>query len=321
MKSKIRLSFAPDNNEIISKAVLFKESSFAVLLNKYPLLTAIEIIGVDGDKKRIELNQIPEFENTLEHYELFTFQNKLALLNYDKIILWKDAASSDDYTICRIFNPIPGNQYNSRKRVTHLCNHLERGSSFWGVSSYGSPQYSINWGELTLTDKSFLLGFKKIKGFEWSKDFPVLPPQYFPETWGRKYHEDHLIIKNIIAKNDQIQFYTVGGSQTTLKSGPKYEFSKVGIFDYDMNFIRVCDIERGKGFVSEDNSCFIIHKHEGKRKLLFYETSNFQIFDQLSLTPVQNLGSLKSINIQLRKHGDSLLVFSHLGANLCALYA
>ena len=187
------------------------------------------------------------------------------------------------------------------------------------VSDYGRFEWATSYRELKFVEEKSFLGLKKQNGFKWIGDFNSIPKQYFPETWGDKYGNDPLVIINLLVKNGQIHLHTKGGNVTGLKSGPYYEFSKVGVFDYKMNLTKVFDIEEGLGCYSDDKKFFIVHKHKGKNRLLFYDTENYELVDELSLTKKQNLGEQKNLSISTELVGDNLRVYNAKFMNDCMI--
>ncbi|MFD2907405.1 hypothetical protein ACFSX9_01525 [Flavobacterium ardleyense] len=315
MKSKIINSYIPEVGHNIVKVIALDENHSAILLYNYPKQNIIEIYG-NQLLKRIILDKIPSFVSTLEFYTFFLFDNKLALLNFDNIIIWENIIENDNYNVYPITNPFPIDKHVRRRHLIDSCYCKTRNSLFFTIGEYGHGGRAEFFSELKLIEQ------EEKKKFEWTSSISKLPTQYFKATeLSLNNHADTLVIQSIFIRNEKIHFHTNGGGKTGLKNGRCwFEFSQVGVFDLDMNFIAVYNIEEfGSGNYSNNGELFIVHKYKGTNKLLFFETESYSLIEELSITPKQNLGKFNKLTINSCISGEKLRIFNKNFMNVCEL--
>jgi len=247
------------------------------------------------------------------------FDDKIALLNFNNIIIWEDIVNTNEFKILKIQNPIKLD-WAKRGRYPVCCSYSKyRNSLYFTIGDYGTVKSTTSVRELKLSKPIFSIKWEK-SFFKWTGNYLKLPLDHYPETYlSSRQLFDELSIINILAKEDELHFHTKGGSSSRSKSGPYYEFSIIGVYDNKMNLKKVYEIEFGNGFYSSDKKFFIVHRHKGKNKLIFYKTENYEIFGELSLTPDQNLGDNKSLTIKAQLQGDKIIVYNDFFMNVCIL--
>jgi hypothetical protein len=154
----------------------------------------------------------------------------------------------------------------------------------------------------------------------WSKLNQLPSDSYPPTEFGREPWLDieWLSICDLQSIHGYVYAHSVGGATTRLKSGNKYEFSLITKLSTANKVIEHFLIEEGRGFFSCDSHYFILRKR-GQKKLLFYNTNNFKVDFELSLTPTQNIGTDKANYVDMDLLGDNLHIYNLRFYNRCKI--
>ncbi len=131
--------------------------------------------------------------------------------------------------------------------------------------------------------------------------------------------EEWLNICDIMKKDELIFVHTNGGASTRTKSGSDHEFSIITVLTTKNKFLRNYQIEKGNGFFASTKDYFILHPANNRKKLLFYNTINFQVDFEISLTHKQNLGEANSYYIKADYDGENLYIYNASFLNICKI--
>jgi hypothetical protein len=166
----------------------------------------------------------------------------------------------------------------------------------------------------------FSLNKKKSFNFENVKSLPL---EKYPVTCGQlppfDANPEWLNINSVMSKENSVHVHTNGGMLTRLKSGSRFEFSFITKLDFEFNWQKNYEIEEGFGCFSRDSDYFILHSRKKRNKLLFYNTSNYEIEFDVSLTPKQNMGKEKQQWLKFDFNNKHLFVYNSLFLHICLL--
>ncbi len=309
MKTEIVSQYIREDDFYFNKVVAFNNHSFAILSSKYPNKLKLEIINEHLEKCYVSmLSELPELKGIFE-FSLFAYKNSFGLIGgTQKILLWNNEAGRVE--IIGISNPFrpdkDGYKYHTVNASTdHFHNTLY--VSLEDKKHNGFP--ARHWSQLDLNGNKVT----------W-KNLHELNLNHFPITKFGKYPEtEWLNILDLMIKKNNLYIHTTGGATTRTKSGKPYEFSIISQLNTNNEVLKNHSIEEGIGLFCADKNYFVLHPRNKKRKLHFYNTENFQLDFEISLTPRQNLGQQKSNFILSALTGDYICVYNAHFLNICRL--
>ncbi len=309
MKTEIIYQHDLEDEFGISKVVVFNNNSFGILSGKYPNKLKLEVINENWEKLySCMISELPELQRIFE-FSIFTLANSFGLIGgTQKLILWNNQARRLEIT--DISNPfLPDRDSYKHHTINASFNRFDKALyvSLEDKKMSGFP--ARYWSRLDLNGNNATWG-----------NLNELNLNHFPNTEFSKYPEtEWLNICDLMIKDSKLYIHTTGGTTTRLKSGKRYEFSIVSELTADNEVLKNNTVAEGEGIFSADKNYFVLHPRDNRRKLYFYNTINFELDFEISLTSKQNLGQQKSNFILSTSMSDYICIYNALFLNICKL--
>lgn len=322
MKSEIMQSYRPREEYSINSILNIDKEKTIIFSSKYSSNSYIDLLVNGKVVDSLDLSEIDNFNTSGYYKAYFKTNNGFGMIYMAEEILFWDSIDLQNYKLIKILNPfLPDKHqrktyaskafYDENSNELICCLHDYFASGF-------PPRYISN---LKFEDNKKFFGlFGSNTGAKWSSLFE-LPKHNFPPTEFSKYNDnsDWLNIKELFVKNSNIYIHSTGGTSTRLKSGKDYEYNVIAMFDMNRNWCKNFEIKEGIGIVNTNKEYFILHPREKKSRLYFYNTDNFTIEFELSLTSKQNLGEENYNQMYADLIDNKLYVFNHKFLNICQL--
>jgi hypothetical protein len=248
----------------------------------------------------------------------FKYKTGFGLIDYtDTLMLWNTPDAQPE--IIKISNPHPPDNYGLKYHTNHAMYNEDDGHLYFGIEErnrYGYP--AKYWSKLELSQETSSASSNPQIIAKWG-NLNQLKLSNYPVTEFGKYPNEWLSICSLRANNTGVFMHTIGGSVTRLKSGPAYEFSLITELNFKNEFIKNHIVEEGKGYFSTLKNYWICHPRKNKRKLLFYNTDNYCVDFEVSLTPKQNLADGSGIYVFADLYHDNLYIGNAHFFNICRL--
>ena len=321
MKTEIIYSYKVEDGFSLSQVIPLSKKNCVLIKYIFPDVSIVETIGEVN--KKFVISDIEGMDNSwLNATTLFKFNESFGVVDSsENLLIWQNVF--DNPVIIKIKNSYYQNRTNEHIKTTHIGDYDKKENSiYFGVSDTSCHGYKARyWSKLEIQDKRFFFFKSKELRARWHK-LNQLNLKNYPLTEKRRLGfpgEEWLNICNIMKKDERVFIHTNGGAVTRLKSGPNHEFSIITVLTNKNKFLKNYHIEEGNGFFASTKDYLIIHPAKNRKKLLFYNTNNFQIDFEISLTPKQNLGKAKSYYLKADYDGENLYIYNASFFNICKI--
>ncbi len=316
MKTETIYQYQLEPGYIINKIIPLSEYTCVVVISKYPDMAKIEIIG--DNNKTIDISDLEGLQKGVSYKSFFKYKTGFGLIDYtDTLILWNTPNALPEKI--KISNPHPQDNYGLKYHTNHTMYNEDDGHLYFGIEErnrYGFP--AKYWSKLELSHETSSASSNPQINAKWGY-LNQLELSNYPVTEFGKYPNEWLSICSLMANNSGVFMHTAGGSVTRLKSGPEYEFSLITELNLKNEFIKNYPVEEGKGYFSASRNYWICHPRKNKKKLLFYNTNNYSVDFEVSLTAKQNLANGSSNYVFADMLGDNLYLGNGNFFNMCRL--
>lgn len=319
MKTEIEHSYKPREGYIIDSVLTISKNVFAIFSSKYKSDSFLEILKDSTITQEFNLSRIKNFNTSNYYKSYFIIGNEIGLMHYAKEIVLFNQEDISRYEIINISNPFEPDSHG-RELNANINSHLSDNQLLFGLDDYahyGFPPRFIS--ELSFKTNS-IFGLNKKRIAKWDSLFE-LPKEKFPETEFHKFGSkgDWLNIRTFYKRKESLFIHSTGGSSTRLKSGTPFEFNIIAEFDTKFNWIKNHSIQEGYGNLNSNKDYFIFKVREKRNKIIFYDSQRFNITDELSLTPKQNLGSEKITRFKFDKVDENFILYNAGFFNICKI--
>ena len=327
MKTEIIYSYKPPEGFCINKVVTIDEQTIIILNWKYRTPSLIHILVNNSIIKQINLSDFKDFDSSDPYNAFFKYKNGFGLVNNtDIVLLCEDIYSTP--VLINISNPFPADSFGRRHTAKFADYYQENQSLYFGIEEISSGGYPArHWAKLEITQTS-----NEILSAKWNCLYE-LPIRLYPETKLRPQLEkekswdyyifsrknDWLNINNIMVKNNLLFIPTDGGRLTRAKSGIQYEYSLISVLNLENRLIANHEIEEGKGNFTFSKDKYLLNSRSKRNKIFIYNTEDFQIESEITISPKQNLGTEKNMNLSTNIVGETFYLYNGFFLNLCII--
>jgi len=325
MKTEIIYQYKPVEGFYISQVLAMNEKTIAVLNIKYRSPSLIHVIVDNLIVKQIDLADFKNFNSSSSENSFFIYKNGFGLIDYtNTILLWENIYSEP--IIITISNPFVADSARRRHRTKFAEFNIKDECLYFGIEDISSSGFPARyWAKLEISHS--LTGDVSAK---WNC-LNELPIESYTETshrqrletqksWGfylSAKEKDWLNINAIMIKDERIYIPTDGGFLSRAKSGIRYEYSLISILDMENNLIRNHEIIEGTGNFTFNKNQYLLHSKEKRNKVFIYDTSDFKIESEVTISSKQNLGVEKNIHLAMNIVGETFYLYNTFFLNTC----
>tara|TARA_R110001592_G_scaffold189452_4_gene434968 strand:- start:309 stop:1301 length:993 start_codon:yes stop_codon:yes gene_type:complete len=322
LKSEIITQHLPREGYYFDTVLNINESTTIIISVCWKKETFIDLLINGKQVDSFSLKGIRDFEfaSIFNGYNYFQTPNEFGIIWLTKVILsWKkESIRLTDFSFSKILNPFPPDSNHRQIKSKLYAYDYKTKSILMGLEDYshsGWPPKCI----IHLNKKRNLLF--STPNWEWEKSVFTLPLEKLASTQFFYLKREWLNIRAFFTKDECLFVHTTGGASTRTKSGNAFEFSIIAQFDHLKRWVRNYEIAKGIGRITFNRDYFIVHPLTKKNRLYVYNTQDFTLDFELSLTVKQNMGihKISGHHVSAELIGDQLLVYKPSFLNFCRL--
>lgn len=268
-------------------------------------------VEIEGkSQRRIDVSYLSGLNTGLHKGTLFPYKNGFGLINHDKpeLHLWADLAGEPEII-----------EIENATNDIIVYDHYMRFASYdsvedrfvIGIGAKHSPEiYGKWWATLDVEGG---------KGY-WRQVY-ALSLENYPQTYF--HYRDPLLewlnISDLMAHGGKKYLVTPGGQRTVGKTGRRYEFYVLGIYDRDNQLEKTIELDFGTGHFSTDKKYFLL-RPKTKKRLLIYDLQKQDLEYNIPLKPDINLGRISRDSLAYADlRGDLLYLTNFRDLSICKL--
>lgn len=325
LKTILLHSFKPNNPSYILQVLVLDKNRYLVRIGNPSQQDTIELKGIEERNIKIKFHAGYKLESQIN--SIFKFKNSFGVFSHpNKVYIYNQNFDLDnEYIIVNNTYSKKSTDYNDYCRVSFAdIEHKEDLLLYFGIESssfrHFSPRY---FARLNFDQKKSFFSKHKSNDFElnWEK-FNELKSQYYPlpsfsmlGLTGKNW----LNINSLMVKENLIHIHTNGGERTRLKNGPNHEISILSILTQSNKLIKNYNIEKGRGHFSADKKYFLLHPEKSKNKLYIYNTINYNLEFEISLTKKQNINDENTYYLNFDLIEDILFIYNAQFLNIAKI--
>ena len=313
MKTQIILTYNPDKDHVISRVLPLSNDGFVVLTRQSDHWS----LNIHGSyNRKIDLPKVKKTDELNSFCSLFRYKDGFGLAErFGRLTLFP-TLSCDSKSV-QIKQPYSKDS-PLQPFLSGIFYRNSDDSFVLGIEDELSHFFPAKfWTSMKIKNKK-VLGFNLPQPDPVLDQLRVLALNKYPPTSRNISEGEWLSIQTFAVDASRLLIHTNGGTATRRKSGPEFEFSIISEFDKDFQWVDNHMVKEGKVFFDTDKKYFIIVSRNDK-KLFVYDKENYQVNTEISLTPKQNLGTLKTKDMVLAICGDYLYLYGREVLNICKM--
>jgi hypothetical protein len=316
MKTKIEKIYTPPAGYHIAKVLLADKERVLVFLDctQHTKHSRIELLKFGEVVRTHDFPVLADYFGRRYSATISTTRDKLIIVFLTgKMVFW-GLDSLSEIHFFDITN-YPAKDYSQRRSIPEFVTQTDTNSYIIALTGLGhmGSRFLAKTIPDEISNEKFII-----------KKTIELPKNEYPISKIQQEHaefpmQEWVHIRDIFCIEGSCYVHTLGWSHPRVLNGIYSDFSLISKFDHELNFICNFNIEDGFGNPSTTRKYFILNPRKKKSRLYFYNTSNFCIDDEVSLTPKQNLGTETNKWIKADLIDDLLLVYNAKFLHFCQL--